>query len=127
MIDGGIYSINFDGNKGFEINNIHLGIIFTIPNIKNLVFCLPLTSPKEKHFKNITAFNNRNHLQLSHFNYIYLKRTDSIALLDQMKSISTLRIINPYKINNMPVTLNDNERKLIETKMMKYFRNILKR
>ena len=51
MLNGQIYNIDFSGNKGSEINSIHLGIIFTIPKVNNMVFCIPLTSPKEKHFK----------------------------------------------------------------------------
>ena len=46
MKDGQIYHINFSGYKGSEINNIHLGIIFTMPKVNNMVFCIPLTSPK---------------------------------------------------------------------------------
>ena len=52
MKNGQFYSINFTGNIWSEINKIHLGIIYTIPGIKNMVFCIPLTSPKLKHFKN---------------------------------------------------------------------------
>lgn len=50
MKSGQIYYINFQGNKGSEINKIHLGIIYCIPKVSNLVFCIPLTSPKEKTF-----------------------------------------------------------------------------
>ena len=55
MNKGKIYHINFDGYKGSEINNIHLGIVFNIPKINNMVFCIPLTSPKLKHFKTETT------------------------------------------------------------------------
>ena len=92
MKNGQFYSINFTGNIWSEINKIHLGIIYTIPGIKNMVFCIPLTSPKLKHFKTKIDFNNRNHLELKHQNLIYIKETDSIALLDQMRSISIYRL-----------------------------------
>ncbi|MCI8330932.1 MAG: type II toxin-antitoxin system PemK/MazF family toxin [Bacilli bacterium] len=51
MKNGQIYNIDFNGSKGSEINKIHLGIIFTILKSNNMSFCIPLTSPKEKHFK----------------------------------------------------------------------------
>ena len=68
MQSGQIYHINFNGNKGSEINKIHLGIVFNLPNVKNMVFCIPLTSPKEKHFKTLDAFSNRNHNELKYQN-----------------------------------------------------------
>ena len=98
MKNGEIYYINFKGNKGSEINNIHLGIIFTIPKVKNMVFFIPLTSPKQKHFKNIEAFNNRNHNELKYQNLIYIDKTDSIALLDQIRTISINRLIKSYNV-----------------------------
>ena len=72
MKNGQIYHINFSGNKGSEINNIHLGIIFTMPKIKNMVFCIPLTSPKEKHFKTKKSFIKRNHNDLKYQTLLYI-------------------------------------------------------
>lgn len=87
-----------------------------------MVFCIPLTSPKAKHFKDLQSFNNRNHLNLKYQNLIYIKRTDSIALLDQMRSISTYRLLKPYNsICLDSLTLN-----LITTKALKYLKNIIK-
>lgn len=70
-----------------------MGILFTIPKVKNMVFCIPLTSPKQKHFKSIEAFNNRNHRELKYQNLVYIDTTDSIALLDQMRTIAVQRLI----------------------------------
>lgn len=123
MMNGQIYSINFSGNKGSEINSIHLGIIFTIPKVQNLVFCIPLTSPKEKHFKTTEDFDKRNHLELKYQNLVYINQTDSMALLDQMRCISTQRLLNPY--NN--VVLNEKNINLLIIKTSKYLKNILKR
>ncbi len=36
MKDGQINYIDFRGNEGREINNIHLGVIFALANIKDL-------------------------------------------------------------------------------------------
>lgn len=123
MNNGQIYNIDFSGNKGSEINNIHLGIIFTMPKIKNMVFCIPLTSPKEKHFKNIDAFKNRNHLYLKYQNLVYIDQTDSIALLDQMRSISTQRLLTPYN----DIVLDNKNIQLLITKSSKYLRHILQK
>lgn len=122
MINGQIYNIDFSGNIGSEINSIHLGIIFTIPKISNMVFCIPLTSPKEKHFKSLEDFNNRNHLKLRCQNFVYINQTDSIALLDQMRSISTNRLLKPYK----NIILNEKNIQLLITKATKYIKNILR-
>ena len=122
MKNGEIYYINFNGNKGSEINNIHLGIIFTIPKIKNMLFCIPLTSPKEKHFKSLKAFENRNHNELKYQNLIYIDETDSIALLDQMRTISTFRLKQSYN-----VVLNIKNINLIFNKINKYIKNIIKK
>lgn len=121
MKNGQIYNIDFNGNKGSEINKIHLGIIFTIPKSNNMLFCIPLTSPKEKHFKRFSIFENRNHLQLKHQSLVYIDQTDSIATLDQMRMISIKRLLNPYK----NVILNDKNIKLF-VKSTKYLKNILK-
>ena len=122
--DGQIYYINFSGNLGREINNIHLGVIFTLPIIKDMVFCVPLTSPKIKHFKTIEDFNQRNYKNVKHFNWQYLKQTDSIAMLDQIKIISSDRLLKPYhiKINSK---LNDTTLSLLKAKVMKYIELIL--
>lgn len=123
MVNGQIYIIDFSGNKGSEINKIHLGIIFTIPKVKNMVFCIPLTSPKKKHFKIEYDFNNRNYLELSYQNLVYIEQTDSMALLDQMRSISTLRILKQYK----NTTLNEKSIQLLITKTTKYLKHILQK
>ena len=120
MKNGEIYYIDFKGNRGSEINNIHLGIIFTIPKVKNMVFCIPLTSPKEKHFKNIEAFKNRNHNELKYQNLIYIDKTDSIALLDQIRTISIQRLIKSYN-----VTLDVSHINLIITKVNKFIKNVM--
>lgn len=128
MKDRQIYYINFEGYKGSEINNIHLGIIFTMPNVKNMVFCIPLTSPKQKHFKSAEAFNNRNHLQLKHQTLVYIDQTDSIALLDQMRTISTQRLLSRYKnCINEDITLDDKNNKLLTIKIIKYLKHILEK
>lgn len=126
MHDGQIYYIDFNGNKGSEIGSIHLGIIFTMANVKNMVFCLPLTSPKEKHFKDTESFNNRNYNELKFKNLFYIEQTDSVALLDQIRCISTFRLLNIYKdSNNNEVILNENCLKLIRYKIGKYINYIL--
>ena len=126
MKNGQIYHINFKGNKGTEINNIHLGIIFTIPHVSNMVFCIPLTSPKEKHSKTKEAFDKRDHLKLKHQTLIYIDQTDSIALLDQIRTISVKRLLNASKdINNDDIVLTTKNLKLIETKTLKYLKHIL--
>ena len=122
MKNGEIFYIDFKGNRGSEINNIHLGIIFTIPKIKNMVFCIPLTSPKPKHFKDINSFNNRNHRELKYQNLVYIDVSDSIALLDQMKTLSINRLISSYNI-----ILDNKNINLIKTKVNKYITNIMKK
>lgn len=123
MKNGQIYYINFSGNKGSEINNIHLGIIFTIPKVTNMVFCIPLTSPKSKHFKNEEAFKNRNHLYLKYQNLVYINQTDSIALLDQLRSISVQRLLKTF--NN--IILNDENINLLIIKVSKYLKHVLQK
>ncbi len=122
MKNGEIFYIDFKGNRGSEINNIHLGIIFTIPKINNMVFCIPLTSPKQKHFKNISSFNKRNYKELKYQNLVYIDISDSVALLDQMRTISTQRLLSSYNI-----ILDNKNINLIKTKVNKYITNIMKK
>ncbi len=120
MKNGKIYYIDFKGNKGSEINSIHLGIIFTIPKVKNMLFCIPLTSPKEKHFKSEEAFKERNHNELKYQNLVYIDLSDSIALLDQMRTISVQRILKPYDI-----ALDNKNIRLLITRVNKFIKNIM--
>ena len=53
MKNGEIFYINFNGNKGSEIDSTHLGIVFNIPKVRNMLFCIPLTSPKLKKSYNV--------------------------------------------------------------------------
>ena len=121
MKNGEIYYINFKGNIDNEINKIHLGIVFLIPKIDNMIFCIPLTSPKEKHFKDLKSFEKRNHRELKYQNLIYIDKTDSIALLDQIRTISIKRVIKSYNI-----ILDTKNINLIITKVNKYIENIMK-
>ncbi len=121
-----IYHIDFNGSKGSEINNIHLGIIYKIPALKNLVFVIPLTSPKEKHFKTKDDFIKRNYRELRYNNHFYIKQTDSLGCLDQIKIISTFRVVAPYKVNKKHVELNDNEKELVSKIVKLYIGKILK-
>ena len=114
MLDKRIYYINFSGNIGSEINSIHLGIVFSLPNVKNMLFCIPLTSPKLKHFKNKESFEKRNHLFLKYQNLVYIPKTDSIALLDQIRTISIKRVIKPFNI-----LLDENEINILINKLNK--------
>ena len=124
--DGQIYYINFNGNQGREINNIHLGVIYNLPTLLDVVFCIPLTSPKQKHFKTEKDFNERNYRATKHFSWQYLKQTDSIALLDQIRIISTKRLINSYKDkNNITIKLNEQTQSILKSKIIKYISIIL--
>ena len=124
--NGQIYYIDFKGNCGREINNIHLGVIYKLPSIKDVVLCIPLTSPKIKHFKTEEDFNNRNYKNVKHFSWQYLKQTDSIALLDQLKTISIERLLNPFKDQDKnEITLNENTQKILKEKLKQYLNLIL--
>lgn len=123
-MNGQIFYIDFSGNKGSKINKIHPAIIFTVPKSNNMVFCIPLTSPKEKHFKDLESFKNRNHLKLKHQSLVYIDQTDSIATLDQMRMISIKRLLNPIKRN---LILNEKNINLLIVKATKYLKNILKK
>lgn len=126
MKDGQLYYINFKGCIGSEINSIHLGVIFSIPHIKELIFCVPLTSPKEKHFKSQKDFEDRNYLNVKCFNWQYIKQTDSIALLDQIKTISIKRLkAKLYDEDNNPVILDEKNKQILILKVKQYINTIL--
>lgn len=126
LFDKTFYIINFCGNVGSEINKIHLGIVFTMPGLKNMIFCIPATSPKEKHFRTSDGFKNRNGKDLKHFSWYYLKQTDSILMFDQIKTISNLRLISLYKKDNIIQEINDVDYERIKKKFKKYLSKILK-
>ena len=125
MTKGQLYYIDFSGYKGSEINNTHLGIIYPIPNIKNMVFCIPLTSPKEKHFKTQKDFQTRNYHNLKYHNLIYIDQNDSIALLEQMRAISINRLISTYRKLGNNLILNNKNLELLNNKAIEYFKRIL--
>lgn len=92
------------------------------------MFYIPLTSPKPKHFENIQDYNNRNYRNIKYFRYHYIKQTDYIALLEQIKIISIDRINDYYReVNNKIIILNKKEKKLIINKTIKYISLILKK
>jgi len=125
--NGTIYYINFSGNKGREINKIHLGIIYKLPSISDVIFCIPLTSPKSKHFKTEEDYNKRNYKNIIHFSWQYIKQTDSIDLLDQMKTISIDRLQSPLtNEQNDIVILTPEIQLLLKNKVLKYLNYIMK-
>lgn len=126
FIDGSLCHIDFQGNIGSEINSIHLGVLYNIPGNDKLTFCIPLTSPKLKHFKSEKAYIERNYRETKHFGWQYLKQTDSIALLEQMKIISKNRIKNYYENQDGKIVVLDEEtQKLLKKKIISYINIIL--
>lgn len=126
FLDGTLCHIDFTGNVGSEINSVHLGVLYNLPGIDNLALCIPLTSPKIKHFKTEKDYNERNYLQTKHFSWQYLKQTDSIALLEQTKSISKNRIKNYYENQDGKiVVLDTHTQNLLKEKLLSYFNKVL--
>ncbi len=126
FLDGTLCHIDFVGNVGSEINSVHLGVLYHLPGIDNLALCIPLTSPKMKHFKSEKDYNERNYLQTKHFSWQYLKQTDSIALLEQTKSISINRIKNYYENQDGKiVVLDKHTQDLLREKLISYFEKVL--
>ena len=124
--DGTLCHIDFSGNVGSEINKVHLGVLYNLPGVNNLAMCIPLTSPKIKHFKTEKDYNERNYLETKHFSWQYLKQTDSIALLEQIKSISKNRIKNYYEDQDGKiVVLDDYTQQLLKDKVISYFNKIM--
>ena len=109
-----------------EIYNYHLGVIFNVPGINNTIFCIPLTSPKEKHFKSLNDFKDRNYLNMKYYRYHYIKQTDSIALLEQIKTISIDRLNDYYRdADNKIIVLDQKEMLLLKNKISKFIKMIL--
>lgn len=126
FVDGTLCHIDFKGNVGSEINSIHLGVLYNIPGVDNLAFCIPLTSPKLKHFKTEEAYNTRNYMETKHFSWQYLKQTDSIALLEQIKTISKDRIKNYYENQDGKIIILDAEtQELLKQKLISYLEKIM--
>lgn len=65
---------------------------------------------------------------MKYFRYHYIKQTDYIALLEQIKIISIDRINDYYReVNNKIIILNEKEKQLIINKTIKYINLILKK
>ena len=88
IINGSVYHINFGRTFHPELKDKHLGILFNIDTTNNMVLCLPMTSPKEKHFKSLDGYVDRDKSQLKYAHTYYIKETDSIVLLEQARMIS---------------------------------------
>lgn len=125
--DGTLCHVNF-GNRPLngEIYNYHLAVLFNISGLKNTIFCVPLTSPKLKHFETTDDYNNKDYRNMKYFRYHYIKQTDSIALLEQIRVISIDRLVHFYKdADNKVIVLNDKEMNLLKNKVTKYVDRIL--
>lgn len=125
--NGSIYHINYSKTVHPELKEKHLGIIFNINSCENMVFCLPLTSPKEKHFYSKEDFKNRNYNKLKYSHLYYIKETDSIILMEQFRTISKNRIESPYKNidTKKPIILCKIELSKIIIMFNKFLKNIL--
>ena len=124
--DGGLYYINFGNTLPVEINKIHLAVVFVIKGVDNVVFVVPLTSPKIKHFKTEIDFKERNYLETKFLRLHYIRQTDSIALFEQVKSLSRNRIKDTYKdADHRPIVLNSKELDILKSKLIKYLKFIL--
>lgn len=127
FVDGSMYNTHFGKTVGVEINNEHYSIVFNIKNNGNLVFCIPLTSPKPKHFIDKEAYERRDHNKLKYTHTYYIQQTDSIALIDQLKVISVNRLGKIYKEEGTGklVYLRPEELDLIKIKVEKFIKSVL--
>lgn len=126
--NGSVFHINFGKTFHPELKNKHLGILFNIDTCNNMVLCVPMTSPKEKHFKSLEDFKQRNYRNLKYAHLYYIKETDSIVLLEQVKSISKARVESQYKNpnTNQKVILSKVEQEKIRKALLKIINNALK-
>ena len=125
--NGAVFHINFGRTFHPELKDKHLGVLFNINSSKNMILCLPLTSPKEKHFKTLDGFNNRDFHDLKYSHLYYIKETDSIILFEQFRTISKGRIESQYKEQNKnsKVILSTLEQQKIKKAFNKFIGNIL--
>lgn len=125
--NGSVYHINFGKTFHPELKAKHLGILFNIKSTNNMMLCLPMTSPKEKHFNTFEGFKNRDYYDLKYPHLYYVKETDSIVLMEQFRTISKYRIESQYKnINNQKVVLSQLEQQSLKTAFNKFINNITK-
>lgn len=126
-INGSIYHINFGRTFHPELKAKHLGILFNIKSSNNMILCLPMTSPKEKHFNTIEGFNNRNIYDLKYPHLYYIKETDSMVLLEQFRTISKARIESQYKDpkSKQKVVLSNLEQAKLKQVFNKFISNII--
>lgn len=126
--EGSIYHINYGRTFHPELKDKHLGVLFPIKSSENMIFCLPLTSPKEKHFKTIEGYNSRDYNDLKYPHLYYIKETDSMILMEQFRTLSKNRIESQYKNDktNQKVVLSDMELNKIKVAFNKFFKTIIK-
>ena len=126
-INGSIYHINFGRTFHPELKAKHLGILFSIDSCKNMILCLPMTSPKDKHFKTLEGYNNRDFRELKYPHLYYIKETDSIVLMEQFRTISKSRIESQYKdpATLQKITLSDVEQTKLRADFQKFLKGIL--
>lgn len=127
FVNGSMYCIYFGKTVGSEINDEHFGIVFNIKSNDNMVLCIPMTSPKEKHFLTEKDFNDRNYLKLKYPHTYYIKDTDSIVLIDQMRVISKKRLKSIYvdPETGIQKVFCDEEMDIIKIKIEKFMYSIL--
>lgn len=126
FVDGTLCYIHFGKTYNGEINNEHLAVLYNINGVDNVVFAIPLTSPKLKHFRTEKDYIDRNHVGVKFLRLHYIRQTDSIALLEQIKSISKERITGYYKdADGKIVILNEKEQSLLKKIVKKYIDYIL--
>lgn len=124
--NGSVYHINYGKTFHPELKSKHLGILYNIDTCDNMVLCLPMTSPKEKHFETLEDFKNRNYLKLKYPHLYYIKETDSIILLEQFRTISKSRIESQYKNvkTGKKIVLSELEQEKIKKAFIKQIKNI---
>lgn len=124
--NGSVYHINFGRTFHPELKSKHLGVLFNIKSSNNMVLCLPLTSPKEKHFNTSEGFINRDIHDLKYSHLYYIKETDSMILLEQFRTISKARIESQYKdpISKQKVILSNLEQSKLKQAFKKFISNI---
>ncbi|MEI3530064.1 MAG: hypothetical protein V8Q75_06550 [Bacilli bacterium] len=125
--NGSVYHINYGRTFHPELKDKHLGILFAIKSSENMIFCLPLTSPKTKHFKSEEDFNSRNYNKLRYSHLYYIKETDSIILMEQFRTISKNRIESQYKNpkTNQKVVISQMELRKIKVAFNKFYKTII--
>lgn len=118
---GEVVHVDFGLNAGSEFGGPHYGVVLkTSKKGDNIINVIPLKSATNKIDATERKLNNKYEFSLGEIKGL---KGESIAIVNQIRPTSKMRIIKPLKVSEPCILLNEEQLDILDNSIVKYYTN----